>query len=185
MGLSDHYTVRRGKDLNDYSDRDDFEMVKQDRAGEREAKQMVEQFPPIPARKRSEALRLWLEQDLALSDYTLEDALATIKRGRLATDERPRRDALARGVVVLRDKGATLEIIGEAIGRGPQTVANLEARGRELLVPHEHGSEPCHRHSKFEPDCPACLRNAPDRAPQYSGPESLRGKLVGGYQDDD
>jgi hypothetical protein len=183
MSLSDHWTIRRGKDLNDYSDRQDFEMVKQDRAGEREAKQVVEQFPPIPALKRPEALRLWLEQDLALSDYTLENALATIKRGRPAADERPRRDALARGVVVLRDKGATLEIIGEAIGRGAQTVANLEARGRELLVPPE--PESCQRHSRFEPACPACLQNAPDRVAEYAGPAYLRGRLVGGSQSDD
>jgi hypothetical protein len=183
MSLSDHWTIRRGKDLNDYNDRQDFEMVKNDRAGKREAKQVVEKFPPTPARRRPETLRLWLEQDLALSDYKLGDALATIKRGRLAADERPRRDALARGVVTLRDKGATLETIGEAIGRGPQTVANLEARGRDLLV--QPKPEPCRRHSTFEPDCPACLRNAPGRAPKYSGPEALRGQLVGGSQADD
>jgi hypothetical protein len=184
MSLSDHWTIRRRKDLNDYGDRQDFEMVKDDRRWEREKKQFLAAFPPSPAQRRPETLRVWLEADLALSGYTLEETLGTIKRGRVAYKDRPLRDALAYGVVVLRDKGATLEIIGEAIGRGPQTVANLEVRGRELLQPPAE-PEACQRHLKFEPDCPACLRSAPGRAPQYSGPEQLRGRLVGGYQADD
>jgi hypothetical protein len=185
MSLGDHWTIRRGKDLNDYSDRDDFEMVKNDRRWEHEKKQFLAAFPPTPAQRRPETLRAWLEADLALSGYTLEEALATIKRGRLSDADHPRRDALARGVALLRGKGATLEIIGEAIGRGAQTVANLETRGRALLVPPEPEAKPCQRHSTFEPDCPACLRNAPDRATEYAGPEHLRGQLVGGNQSDD
>jgi hypothetical protein len=182
MSLSDHWTLRRAKDLNYYSDRQDFEMVKDDRRREREKKQLLAAFPPIPARRRPETLRVWLEADLALSGYTLEEALATIRRGRLSDADRPRRDALARGIALLREKGAKLEVIGEAIGRGAQTVANLEARGREMLIPPEPETKPCQRHSTFESDCPACLRNAPDRAVQYRGPEDLRGQLVGGSQ---
>jgi hypothetical protein len=159
MSLSDHWTIRRGKDLNDYSDRQDFEMVKDDRNRECEKKQLLAAFPAIPAERRPETLRVWLGADLVLSGYTLEEALATIKQGRISAVNRPCHDALARSVALLREKGATLEIIGEAIGRGPQTVANLEVRGRELLQPPAD-PEPCRRHSKFEPDCPACLRNA-------------------------
>jgi hypothetical protein len=187
MSLSDHYTIRRGKDLNDYSDRQDFEMVKQDRAWKREREKLLKTLPRwIPLQRRPEALRLWLEADLALSGHTLEGALATIKRGRLLDVGRPRRDALACGIALLRDRGVKLKSIGETIGRGPQTVANLEARGRELLLPPvESEPEPCQHHSTFEYDCPTCLRNAPERTPNYSGPEVLRGQLVGGYQDDD
>jgi hypothetical protein len=110
----------------------------------------------------SEALRLWLEAEITSAGFTFDDVLATVKRGRLSVAERPLYDALAAGVARLRQKGATLEAIGGVIGKGPETVARLGARGDELLNPPEpeQNHKPCRRHEQFKLDCPACLKMA-------------------------
>jgi hypothetical protein len=123
----DSMSVREGRDIDRYGDRD----LEAHRASEAREKWTIS---GEPATRKPDVLRLWLEAEVARSGYTLEEALATVRRGRPSANERPRYDALALGVVYLRRRGAKLAAIGEAIGKGPQTVANLEARGRELTT---------------------------------------------------
>jgi len=141
----------------------------------------------VPASARANVIRIGLEAEVGASGFSLRECLATVKRGRSAKSAREQYDALALGVARLR-RWTTRAVIGEAIGRRRQTVANLERRGRVLLEKAEHETaaaaaarrKPCRRHAEFEPDCPACLRNAPEEAIEYSGPDQLRGRLVGG-----
>lgn len=122
---------------------------------------------------RPEVLRLWLDAELGLSGFTLNAALATVKGGRPAHATRGMNDALSRAVASLRDRGITRAKIGLALGgKGDQTVANLEARGRALRGVEEIVEEvveelaasvplpkaPCHKHVEYIADCPACVR---------------------------
>jgi hypothetical protein len=178
------WTVKEGRDVARYY-HDDLENDRVARARE------VWRTSGEHVSRRPDALRVWIENEVALAGYTLNAVIATVRRGRLPADDRPRYDALASSVMRLRDKGVTLDVIGEAIGKGRQSVANLEARGREIEETREREASaarearrrPCGRHSIFEPDCPACLRNAPEEAVEYSGFGQLRGMVVGGSRD--
>jgi hypothetical protein len=190
---SDHMGAREGRDIVRYYGRDEY--------GRPESFDTLDDYDPtendvntylreLKARFRRksnpEALRIWFEAYLASSEYTLDGALATITRGRLSTIDRPRYDALAVGVARLRQGGVTLEAIGRAVAKGARTVANLEARGCELLKADAEDeaerNEPnaCRKHEKFQAECPACLRNAPDRVVRYGGHPDLYGQTVGG-----
>jgi hypothetical protein len=144
--------------------------------------------PPLPQmapwwepadRKRTEVLsspellRGLLEADLEAGGCTLESALATMKRGRIPREEHELHDTLVRAVAALHERGAELKDIAAAIGKDRKTVEQLVAQGQE----QRHA---CKRHDTFQSDCLACLANAPDRAPSYTGPEGLRGRVVGG-----
>jgi hypothetical protein len=186
---SDRMSVREGRDIARYIGRDEYGRAESlDTLGDEPTEAETNAYlRELKARFRrmtnSEALRLWFEAELTPSECTLERALATVKRGRLSATDRPRYDALAVGVARLRRWGITLEAIGEAVGRGARTVANLETRGRQLLKVDEterSESNPCGKHEKFQAECPACLRNTPERAAQYGGHPDLCGKPVGG-----
>jgi hypothetical protein len=111
--------------------------------------------------------------DLEAEGVTLEAALATMSRGRIPIEERELHDLLVRAVAALHEHGAKLTDIAAAIGRDRKTLEQLVSQGHKQR-------DACKRHATFQSDCPACLRHAPDRATPYSGPEDLRGKLVGG-----
>ena len=96
-----------------------------------------------------------------------------MKRGRIPIEERELHDQLVRCVAALQEQGAELKDIAAAIGKDRKSVEQLVAQGQD----QRHA---CKRHGTFRSDCPACLANAPDRAPSYTGSEDLRGKLVGG-----
>jgi hypothetical protein len=191
---SDHMSVREGRDIARYHGRDEHGHPESfDTLGPRDPTEaeMHDYFRELKARRRRmlnpDALRLWLEADLSASGYTFEGTLATVKRGRLSAVERPRYNALALRVAQLRDRGARLEVIGQTIGKGARTVANLEARGRDLMKAQAESAEraeptPCQSHEKFEADCPTCLRNAPERAVPYSGWVDPHGRPVGGFR---
>lgn len=74
----------------------------------------------------------FISQALTNVPWRLDELVSTVKRGRLTAEERERYDALAVVVVQLRERGAHLEAIGDALGKGSTTVRNLEARGRVL-----------------------------------------------------
>jgi hypothetical protein len=155
---------------------------------------MTKQRLRPPESRSAAAIRLYLEADARAAGYMLDEQIATVRQGRPAHASRPMYDALALSVARLRARGARLEAIGEAIGKGAQTVANLAARGapalnaqleeaeaekrherqrREEEARQAHGREPrelpsCRRHANFQGECPACLRAA--EIPEEWGP---------------
>jgi hypothetical protein len=94
-----------------------------------------------------ELLRGLLEADLEAKGITLEDALATMKRGRIAAQDRPIHDLLARHVARLHERGAELTTLARAIGKDRRSVEQLVVQGQA----------PCRRHDAFQADCPGCL----------------------------
>jgi hypothetical protein len=171
------FSIKEGRQIDRYPDSGyEGERAAEERrrkASEREFLRVARDGPL----RQPEVIRLWLEADVMLAGFSLADVLTIVKRGRMPADARARYDALALGVARLREKGAKLTTIGEAIGKGPQTVSNLEARGLDLLEAREReliAAEGerikklhCPRHDEFHADCPACVRLAPDRAVQY------------------
>jgi hypothetical protein len=129
-------------------------------------------------------MRAFLSAVATLEGYALDDLLSAIKPGRQTEEQKHRYDVLARAVADMRrghrrigrsydgtsravtkwnGKRPSLELIGEALGgKGAQTVANLEARGRELHAEEVAASAPlpkvpCKKHAEYLEDCPACM----------------------------
>jgi hypothetical protein len=122
-------------------------------------------------RPRAQAIRLFLEGGVNLYGFTLEEALSAVRRGGPVTNaDRRRYDVLACEVYALRSRSRpwfaiTLRDIGAVLGKGPQTISNLEARGRELSTPKPPPPPvACRMHESFMQDCPACLRQNAERA---------------------
>jgi hypothetical protein len=91
-------------------------------------------------------LRSILATMIEAEDVTLEDALSTMKRGRIPAVDRPAHDLLVRCVARLHEGGAALTTLAEAIGKDRRSVEQLVAQGQA----------PCRRHEAFQADCPSC-----------------------------
>lgn len=162
-------SVRRGRDLSRYGADPALMLLasetlfggadlERDRAAEQgedaNAVLLLGTTRPRPHR-RPAAIRAWLEAETAAEGFELDDLVRTVRRGRIAADASPRHDVLAALVRRLRERGVTLQVIGQALGgKNRQTVARLESRGRALLeLPPS-----CRRHAQHKAECPVCIR---------------------------
>lgn len=180
-GVPIGWAVRNGRDLDRYFARDDRDL-EADRVtySKHEAPGLRERQPRTP-KLGTEGVHLWLETELGSVGVFLADALKTIRQGRKSPEVRVVRESLDVAVYKLRRKNVTLAVIGEAIGKNnTSTIENMEKRGRRVV---ERSSRvelaSCSRHATFHADCPSCLRRHPEQAVEYTGPEQLRGRLVG------
>jgi hypothetical protein len=183
--IREYWTIKHERDLAGEHEIDDFERTELDtrrRQCSRGKERLLPRGRPwwdgldrerLAILSSPELLRALLVFDLEAEGVTLEAALATMKRGRIPSEERELHDKLVRYVAALQEQGAELTDLATAIGKDRKSVEQLVSQGHQQR-------DACKRHATFQSDCPACLRNAPDRAPSYSGPEDLRGKLVGG-----
>jgi hypothetical protein len=183
--IREHWTIKQERDLAGEHEIDAEERTGLDTRRKQRNRGKEPALPqPVPwrdgiARKcqeilsSPEVLRAFLVFDLEAEGVTLEAALATMRRGRIPHEERELHDKLVCAVAALQERGAELTDLANAIGRDRKSVEQLVAQGHKQR-------DACNGHATFQSDCPACLRNAPDRAPSYSRPEGLRGKLVGG-----
>jgi hypothetical protein len=183
--LRRHWSIKHERDVAEEHEIDDFERTELDT---RRKQRSRGKEPLLPRgrpwwdgldQKRQEVLsspellRGLLMFDLAAEGVKLEVGLATMKRGRIPGEERELHDKLVRAVAALHERGAELKDIAAALGKDRKSVEQLAAQGQD----QRHA---CKRHGTFRSDCPACLANAPDRAPSYTGPDALHGRLVGG-----
>jgi hypothetical protein len=183
--IRESWSIKRERDLAEEHEIDDEERTKLDTRRKQRGRGKE---PPLPQSvpwwagalrewheilSSPELLRAFLVFDLEAEGVTLEAALETMRRGRIPHEERELHDKLVCAVAALQERGAELTDLANAIGRDRKSVEQLVAQGHKQR-------DACNGHATFQSDCPACLRNAPDRAPSYSGPEGLRRKLVGG-----
>jgi hypothetical protein len=183
--IRNHWTIKQERDLAGEHEIDDDERKELDARRKQRSRGKEPALPhPVPwwvgavreyqeILSSPEVLRGLLEVDLEAEGVTLKATLATMRRGRIPHEERELHDKLVRAIAALQERGAELKNIAAAIGRDRKSVEQLVAQGQD----QRHA---CKRHGTFRSDCPARLANAPDRAPSYTGPETRRGRLVGG-----
>lgn len=172
-------SIRDGRDLDRYHDpRDQVDLESErrvERAQETAARRRMQERP-TSYRVDATAARALLEGAAADTGHSLGELVGVLQRGRLAAERRPLYNRLAELVVDLRDRGFTLEVIGEAIGKDKKAALRLEEHARRPAPEPELAEpKPCRRHDIWKPDCPACGRNAPDRLPA----EQPTGVVVG------
>jgi hypothetical protein len=184
--IRESWSIKRERDLAEEHEIDDEERTKLDTRRKQRGRGKE---PPLPQSvpwwagalrewheilSSPELLRAFLVFDLEAEGVTLEAALETMRRGRIPREERELHDLLVRTVAALHEQGAELKDIAAAIGKDRRAVEHLVSQGQEQR-------QGCKRHgTTFRRDCPACIANAPDRAPVYTGPENHRGRSVGG-----